>query len=322
MGKHVFLLAVIVGLSISCDDGIQFSPSAPSPTYNGTKNGLATNDVNLDMWSPYLVVHATGEALQLYQKVIPELITRESLRGVRIEIVKDEHRNVPNSVNQWIASSVPDVLWILDNYYLFELNIEGVIDQVIKWYPSIRYLQIGNEITTILPRNGPQITIENYMNVLKRIYVYVEKRYPQIILVTQSTFGSGGQGSLELEKMKELGLEKMSPERLIIGVNVYSTSTARQNSYVLNRIWGTCPTDFNPNKKCKFRVWVTESGINDPSRHIGFVQQVYPYLRSVLRVERIYWYVLYEESGHKLAGLDGWTSPLFNALTATQRKGR
>lgn len=313
-------MAVIVGLSISCDDGIQFSPVAPSPTGNGTEKEEIINNTDLSMWSPYLVVHTAGEALQVYQKVIPELMASGSLKGVRIEIVKNEHNNGSNAVNQWTASMVPDVLWILNNYYLFEPNIEQIIDQVVTWYPGIKYLQIGNEVTTILPRNGPQITIENYMDVLKKVYVYVQKKHPQITLVTQSTFGSGNYGSLELEKMKKLGLEKMSPERLIIGMNVYSISTARQNSYVLNRILGPCSSSFNSNKKCKFRVWVTESGIDDPYRHIGFMQQVYPYLRSVLRAERIYWYVLYEESGHKLVGLDGWTSPLFEILTTRRRR--
>lgn len=307
--KTVGMLVVVGLLSWGCNDGmVSINPTMLSPVNANEEDGSAVNKVDLSMWSPYILVHTPGEAIRAYQQVIPELVASGALRGVRIGITKGEGRNF---VNAWIASAVPDTLWILDNYYLFEPNIEDVIDQVFNWYPTIRYLQIGNEITTILPKSGPQISIEMYMDVLKRIYVYIQKRYPGVILVTQSTFGSGSIGSVELERMTQLGLKEMSPSKLVIAMNVYSVSAANQYLYVVN------------NSLRGYRIWVTESGISDPNMHISFVQQVYPVLKNILRAERIYWYCLYcgesgDDSGFGLIrdimAPTIWKSPLYPLL--------
>jgi hypothetical protein len=312
--RLVFTLVATVVLSLGCDDGIKINPAMPSQIepiqvgpFGDPADGGTKRKVDLSMWSPYIVVHTPGEALRAYQQAIPELMAAGALRGVRIGIVKGESRNF---VNTWIASAVPDVLWILDNYYLFDPNIEDVIDQVFIRYPTIRYLQIGNETTTILPKTGPQISIETYLSVFKRINAYVQRRYPGVILLTQSTFGSGDYGSVELERMIELGLKEISP-RPVIAMNVYSVSTANQYSYVLN------------SSLRGYRVWVTETGINDPARHISYVQQMYPVLRDILRAERIYWYCMYcgETGSHAGFGLIKdimaptiWKSDLYQAL--------
>lgn len=316
MKSRIPSVAVVL-LSLACNDGIRANPAMPSQQIEpiqidplGGPTGGVKQQVDLSMWSPYIVVHTPGEALRAYQKVIPELMASGALRGVRIGIYKGEGRNF---VNAWISSVVPDVLWILDNYYLFDPNIEDVIDQVFSWYPTIHYLQIGNETTTILPKAGPQIPIEMYMEVFEKINAYVQRRYPGVVLLTQSTFGSGSRSSVELERMIELGLKEITPRPIIIvSMNVYSISNANQNSYVVN------------SSLRGYRIWVTESGVNDPSRHIGYVQRVYPFIRNTLRAERIYWYCLYcGESGgdsgfgliRDIMALTIWTSLLYNALT-------
>ena len=284
------------------------NPIDPSSVYSDPYPNLSNQNPVPPSWSPYIVVHTPGEALSAYQRAIPELMATGALSGVRIGIIKNEGRN---SVNVWIASTGLDVLWILDNYFLFESDIERVIDQVFALYPNIKYLQIGNEITTILPRNGPQISVETYMDVLKRIYTYVEARYSGVVLVTQSTFGSGTYGSVELEKMIELGLKSMSPGRLIVGMNVYSLSTANRYSHVIS------------GSLRGYRVWVTETGTTNPDEHIRYVDSVYPVLRNNLRAERIYWYCLYcGDSGSDVGfgliknfqGQSFWSSPLYNLL--------
>jgi len=199
------LVALILMTGCEGDLG-KGSPIAPLATFPGL---LDEGNFNLSAWPPYVVVHTPGNALAAYRKAIPELMASGALKGARIGIYKVDGFN--NQVNQWIASVVPDVLWLLGNYYLFDPNIEQVIDQAVSRYPGIKYLQIGNEITTILPENGPQIPIEMYMEVLKRIYDYVQLRYPGIILVSQPTFGAGSPGSQELERMIELGLKDMLP---------------------------------------------------------------------------------------------------------------
>lgn len=296
----LFVMFVIL-FAAGCSDVKTGGPFQPTDVFPGSSNPPGQDESLFD-WSPYVVVHTPGGALQAYQKAIPELTSKGALKGVRISINKG---GGVNFVNSWLASTGLDILWIFDNEFLFESNIERHIDQAIAWYPGIRYLQIGNETTTILPRPGPQITIEEYMTAFKRIYAYVQTRHPSVILVTQSTFGSGNYGSGELETMANLGLKEMSPSKLIIGVNVYSVTTAYNNSHVINGLLRG------------YRVWVTESGIPKPDDHIRYVRDTYPILKNTLRAERIYWYVLYEESGHKLMDINGpnfWTSPLYNLL--------
>ena len=287
----LFLTLVLV----SCDCCTRINPTGPTHSSGGE-------------WSPYVVVHTPGNALQAYQKVIPEMVSNGTLRGVRIGIVKGEGKNF---VNDWIDSMVPDVLWILDNFYLFDQDIEQVIDQAFAWYPSIRYLQIGNEITTILPEGGPQMGVEEYMTVLKRIYSYVQEKYPGVMIVSQSTFGSGSYGSIELEKMVKLGLTTMSSSRLIVGMNVYSKSNAGAYSRVIN------------SSLRGYRIWVTETGTPNPDAHVDYMRDMYPFLRNSLRAERIYWYALYcgDNGGDSGFGLIKninesvlGTSPLYNLL--------
>lgn len=292
---------------LGCSDNFRINPIMPTDGDSDLSEPGPSNSFGIQ-WSPYIVIHTPGEAFFAYQKAIPELMSRGALKGARVGIIKGENRN---EVNVWIASTGLDVLWILDNYYLFESDIERVIDRVLVWYPNIRYLQIGNEVTTILPRNGPQISVEAYMSVLKKIYTYVATKYPQITLVTQSTFGSGSYGSVELERMIELGLKTMSSSRLIIGMNVYSVSTASQYSHVIN----------GPLRG--YRIWITETGTTNPNEHIQYVNGVYPILRNNLRAERIYWYCLYcGDNGPDVGfGLirdlqkpSFWTSPLYDFL--------
>ena len=291
--------------TVGCNNGRTtglFEPTEVFPDTAGTSNPPAWNE-SLFVWSPYVVVHTPGGALEAYQKAIPELMATGSLKGVRMGIVKGQGRN---NVNAWIASTGLDVLWIFDNEYLFEPNnIEWAIDEAVALYPSIKYLQIGNETTTILPKPGPQISIEAYMAALKRIYAYIQIRYPGIILVTQSTFGSGNYGSNELETMVKLGLKEMSPSKLIVGMNVYSLSTANNYSHVIN------------GSLRGYRIWVTETGSTNPNDHIRYVRDLYPILRNILRAERIYWYALYEGTGHRLMDINWpsfWTSPLYDLL--------
>lgn len=232
-----------------------------------------------------MVVHVTGEAFDAYKDVLPQMVQQGTLRGVRIGTDKNEAFN--NYVVDMIRG-IPgiDILFIIDNYYLFDENIEAVIDDAFRKYPDIRYFQIGNETTTILPNTGPTMTIERYMAVLKRIYAHVQKNHPgRAILVSQATFGSGTYGAEELEKMARLGLTEMSPDKIIIGINCYTHFAANQYTGVLN----------GPLRK--YRVWVTETGTNDPEQHMSFILNEYPKLRNYLRPERIYWYALWTGDG-------------------------
>ncbi len=236
--------------------------------------------LNLPQWSPYINAHTPGGVESAYRDATTALISNGMLRGVRIEIDKRAY-GLNNPYTKMFNSMGIEVLGLIDNYYLFDDNIEQDISNIFSAYPEIRYFQIGNEITTILPSSGPRMSIEQYMTVLKKVYNFVRVNYPDRVLLTQSTFGSGIYGPNELSKMADLGLTSMSPNNLIIAVNVYSSATLVSYPGIINdRLGG-------------YRVWVTETGTADPNEQISYVQHTYDEIRNYLRPERIYWYTLW-----------------------------
>ena len=265
------------------------------------------------MWSPYIGVHATGGADKAYQQALPMLMKTGNLKGVRVGIVPSER--LKNLVIHQLSSLGLELLGEIDNAYLFDPNIEARIDDIVNAYPQIKILQLGNETTSILAKTGPTMTIEQYMPILKRVYSHVTKKYPYITLVTQCPLGHGYSGSAELEKMGDLGLNEMSPENLIIAINVYSPSA----------IAGYTGAVTHPVLR-RFRIWVTETGTTSVNEHINYVQRYYPIFRDSLRAERIYWYVFWDgdtgtDAGFSLIGLieepdklPKRYSPLFKAL--------
>jgi hypothetical protein len=206
-----------------------------------------------------------------------------------------------------------EVLGLVSNDHLFEPDIERVIDRIFSAYPEIRYFQIGNEVTTILPPTGPTITIEQYAALFKRIYDHVQSHHPgRAILLTQSALGSGLRGPTELETLASLALVHMDPNKVIVAINAYDPDAVSQYRGLLS---GSLRA---------FRVWVTESGIPTPALQPTFVRDRYPLLRMYLRAERVYWYVLWGgDSGpdvdfslirYPSRYPDYWKSPLFSLL--------
>jgi len=159
------ILAVAVGTLPACD---QFrSPASPSAP-------ATTQEVALS-WSPYVGVHSDGRALSAYQDALAALRRSGRLNGVRMAL----HRNEPvDPVIKAVGSLGLEILGLVDNDYLFDPDIEGAIDRIFAAYPEIRYFQIGNEVTTILPPGGPTITIEQYAAVFERVYAHVQARHP------------------------------------------------------------------------------------------------------------------------------------------------
>jgi hypothetical protein len=258
-----------------------------------------------------VVVQPDGQALPAYRDALSALQRADRVAGVRIEI----HRNESvNPVISAISAMGLEVLGLVSNDNLFEPDIEAVIDRIFTAYPQIRYFQIGNEVTTILPSTSPTITIEGYAALFQRIYEHVQSQYPgRAILLTQSALGSGLRGPTELETLTTLALAHMDPDKVIVAINAYDPGAVSQYSGLLS----------GPLRA--FRVWVTESGIADSSQQAAFVRDRYPLLRLYLRAERVYWYVLWGgDSGSDVEfGLirypsrypDYWKSPLVGLLT-------
>ena len=207
--RRLALSVLVLGVCTACE-GQGLSPVEPSDT--GTFDARLSQDVGLQ-WSPYVGVHLDGRALEAYRDALSALQRSGHLRGVRIEIRKSGH-STSDPVARAIGALGVEPLGLISNDHLFEADIERQIDRIFAAYPGIRYFQIGNEVTTILPSTGPTMTIDEYMVIFRRIYDHVQARHPgQAILLTQSTFGSGLYGPLELETKAGLGLAGLDPAR-------------------------------------------------------------------------------------------------------------
>jgi hypothetical protein len=308
------LLLLLSLVAAGCNNE-SLSPLGPTVPGSGAA-GAPLDQTALQPWSPYIGVHVTGEALAAYQDALVRLLQAGRLRGVRVELTR-QHLAAGDRVVHAIAEMGLELLGLISNEFLFDQDIEGTIDRIFAGYPEIRYFQVGNEITTILPASGPTMGIEHYMTVFQRIYDHVQQRYPgRAILLTQSTLGSGLYGPQELERMAALGLASMDPGRVILAINDYDPHEAGNYAGLLGSTLR------------RFRVWVTEAGVPDPNLHTAFVRDGYPQLRNYLRAERIYWYVLWggdagSDTDFSLikspqSSPDYWKSPLFRMLTQLQ----
>lgn len=311
MLERVTLIVFATCALVACQGG-QRSPSAPGDTgtSGSSGTGLVTAQEVARQWSPYVGVHGDGQALSAYRDALSALQRAGRVEGVRMEI----HRNeTVNPVIKAVGAMGLEVLGLISNDHLFEPDIEGVIDRIFSAYPEIRYFQIGNEVTTILPSTGPTITIEQYAVLFQRIYDYVQARHPgRAILLTQSALGSGLRGPTELETLTGLALARMDPNKVIVAVNAYDPDAVSQYRGLLSGALRA------------FRVWVTESGMASPSLQATFVRDRYPLLRLYLRAERVYWYVLWGGDSGPDADFslirypsrypEYWKSPLFDLL--------
>ena len=213
-----------------------------------------------------------------------------------------------------IGSLGIEMMGLVSNEYLTDPNIEQRINEIFKAYPEIRYFQIGNEITTI---DGGYMSAEQYAAVLNRIYYYVQSRWPEKILLTYAFLGSGERGPRELETVSNLALRFMDPNKVLITINCYDPHHI--NGEYLGVING-------PLKR--YRIWVTETGINNIDLHISYVSNNYQKIRDYLRAERIYWYVLWEGDSDPGTGFsliknpesypNYWKDPLFKLLTRSE----
>ncbi len=312
MLRRVALFVLVSCAFAACQSG-QRSPTGPDDpgTSGSSGTGQVTSQEVAGHWSPYVGVHGDGQALPAYRDALSGLQRAGRLEGVRMEI----HRNEPvNQVIKALGGMGLDVLGLVSNEYLFETDLEAAIDRIFGAYPEIRYFQIGNEVTTILPATGPTITIEQYAAVFQRVYDHVQARHPgRAVLLTQSALGSGLRGPTELETLTNLALARMDPDKVIVAVNAYDPDAVSQYRGLLSGALRA------------FRVWVTESGIASPSLQATYVRDRYPLLRLYLRAERVYWYVLWGgDSGPDMDFSlirypsrypEYWKSPLFELLT-------
>lgn len=271
------LLVMPLFLMISCDS-FACNPVGPSNT-----SGLP--------WSPFIGIHASGEAHEAYQKSIPILRDRGNMVGARVELVPADGLN--NQTIKMIGSLGIELVALINNAYVFDPNVEARIDEIYAAYPEVRYFQVGNEVT-----NFTSMSIVQYMVALRRVYDHTQRNYSDrnVTLITQSTFGSGRKGGLELEEMVGLGLREMSNQKLIVGINVYTQEAILEYSRAIRE------------HLSGYRIWVMETGncISSLSQ-VEFVRSFYPQIGvqfgGPLRAERIYWYVMWEGDANEKCSL-------------------
>jgi len=250
------------------------------------------------------VLHPVDPALNGYRDALTRLIATQAVLGVRIPLTADG-RAAPTV--RLAASLNLDILGIVDDADLITGNVVAVFDRYRAAYPQIRTFQIGNEVTTF-PRRP--ITIERYLDIFMRIYAHVLDRYPDVMLVTQATFGAGTIGARDLGATIVRLRGRVSPDRVVLAVNVYTNKAL--TAYI-----GQEAATFG------FRIWVTETGRANPVEQVTHVMRMYPLLQ-MLRPERIYWYALWagdtgSDSGDSLVTHVTHPpiipSPLFQRLT-------
>lgn len=255
----------------------ELSPVAPS-SYSDPADPVAA-DV-LRAWSPYMVIHTTGQGNDAYPALLQKMMGRGTIRGLRLG---GEIPNI-NGTTKMLESFGLEHLFIFDNCMLAAPNMEQLLDTVMQNY-RVTQLQFGNETTSISYGpgcgNSRNLTIDEYMTAFWRAYEHMGRNYPNIPLVTQATQGSGTGGSNELEDMVRLGLDRADPSRVIIGINAYSNQSYIGYAGTLSR------------SLRRFRVWVTEAGHTDPNTHASYVLERYSRLKREMRAERIYWYALW-----------------------------
>src|SRR3989344_4699510 len=138
MRKLAFLSIILSFLTISCEN-MKLSPIAPNES--GTFPPKESEPIKeaLSKWSPYVGVHATAEALDAYRDSLSIMQRTGKLKGVRVEIAQVDNLN--NPVIRMIGSMGIEMLGLINNYYLFDSNVEKRIDEIFAAYPEIRYFQ-------------------------------------------------------------------------------------------------------------------------------------------------------------------------------------
>ena len=255
-------------------------------------------------WSPYLHVHATCEALPAYEQVMTALKSRGRLLGIRTGIDFSGATCVVD-----LASRLGlEVLGIIGNDDLLNPDLEDTLRMIYMSYPSVNYIQIGNEVTLAGDVNRQPMSNKQYFDIFKRAYRYTVENYPNKVLTTQAFYTGGYK---DLEQLIKWGLLDGTDRRhLIITMNIYNKMDAGRFGNVVRNL--------------NYERWVTESGVKDQSKHIKYVEDVYPTIKAQTGAGRIYFYTLWggddppdTEFGLVRGVLTGnlFRSPLYDLLT-------
>jgi len=214
---------------------------------------------------------------------------------------------------QWFIDRGVQVLGIFENSYIKRyyddpgFDITGAFSKVISENPEVKYWSVGNETEVFIwwpdeKGNEIHMTPAQYMPIFKKVFFYACENHPDITLMNAPTLGITGGADRLGDLIDNLGLGDLSygivsqedietynlrkyhiPEfyRLkIIGFNFYSYRSDATDvfSFQLKKL--------SP----KTRRWITETGIEDWSKHLEFERLIYPKMINMIGAEKIFWY--------------------------------
>lgn len=239
------------------------------------------------IWSPYVGIHPFSVYDNIQQPHLQKLINSGALKGARVELRVDTSF-LQHFVN-WLQGNGVEVLghfWsgYVEQWHNNIISTEEflrIFDRVVTQYPGINIWQMGSELT-----GWHGVEPEEAMELFKILFYHVKQNCPYITLVSPATEGNGN-GADRFRRMIDAGLNKLCEDGLsIVAIHFYSWESTRLAEFKsqISRL------------PAHVRIWITE--INEMPAHwntqIGFVKEMYPKLKSSLRVERMYWYIFSE----------------------------
>jgi hypothetical protein len=305
LATHSFLI-IEKGEKLERRDFLKFVPplmamAGCSKSITGPGNGPLHG-----AWSPYLGMHTFAWFQEVQQPHLKPLFDARLVNGVRVDAS-------PAGVGcaQWaLAHGAQDILAIFKNRDLVQPNIEELFDRDVAANSYARYWEVGNEVGLFI--NMPP---EEYWPLFLRIHRHARKKHPGLIVMPYAPVG-GTEGARSFETMMRMtnGINHLAwqGELSVLSLHVYSNSISFF-SKVSAEIQRLPP---------HVQIWVTETGVDDHTRHVDYVLDYYPKLRKLFRAARIYWYVFAECTGFSLVkGLASACpepivySPLYQQLT-------
>jgi hypothetical protein len=250
--------------------------------------------LDMSAWSPNIGVH--NFTLSEQTKYLEPLVRSGNLEYVRVGWLSNS-----NELTNWLHSRGIEVLGLFENEFLRDPNVVEIFRSQVQGHPHIQYWEIGNEVDYFI-----KMSAQEYMTIFDKIYQ--ASRDWDIILLSQAPFGNI-DGAKFFKAMVDNGLDKYSDIVVALHYYGYTSEAIHRFSSQVHRL----PLSVD--------VWVTETGIKDQSKHIGYVNEIYPNLTNVLRAKKIFWYVFSECSEHSLVsnlcsdcGGNVTPSPLYRLL--------
>jgi hypothetical protein len=307
--KRIILALLTFFILPACDMlGKLENPTGPS-TYMGNET-----ITELTSWYPCVIVHTPGYSgspeMERQFETIAKLQKAGRMNWIRLGSPNRDYYRRAMAMGLKVFN-------ILDINELEESRSWQVaFEQAYLEQPSNMW-EIGGEISNPAIHTKLMSPWE-YMDKFKELYAFVRQRYPQVTLVSAPTFGSATTkrnpvGPIEFERFIELGLLDMD---VIIAINVYTEDALQQYAAIFSH---------HRAKLARKRIWITETGIDNPSKQVGWVQNYYPKIINAFHPEMICWYALWvgDQPGgeHDYGLIDKILTPemvegdLFRALT-------